>query len=92
MENINLVIGQPYLVKHFGGQKKVRRIYKGEETGVLNIKRYVFSGKVSKDVKCEVTYSKSGAIKFFQWRGTSKVPAQEVSIPYYDLKVVEPVS
>ena len=54
MENVQLIKGQPYMVKHTGGIKAVRRIYRGEETGVCDIKRFVFSAKVKKGVFAEV--------------------------------------
>lgn len=96
MENVQLIKGQPYMVKHTGGIKAVRRIYRGEETGVLNIQRFVFSSKVKKGVFAEVdeVTDKDGnktGVCFYKWENTQTVPAQEISIPYYDLKQVTPI-
>jgi hypothetical protein len=46
---IELIKGQPYMVKHRGSLKSTRRVYRGEEIGVCNIKRYVFSSKVKRE-------------------------------------------
>ena len=35
MNNIELIKGKSYMVKHRGGLKAVRRVYKGDEVGVL---------------------------------------------------------
>lgn len=93
MQNSQLILGQPYMVKHIGGIKAVRRIYRGEESGVLNIKRFVFSAKVRKGVFAivEEQTNENGdktGVCFYHWKNTRKVPRQEISIPYYDLKQV----
>lgn len=90
MNNIELIKGKSYMVKHRGGLKAVRRVYKGDEVGVLDIKRFVFSAKVNKGVYAvveEVT-DKNGnktGVRFITWKNTQTIPKQEVSIPYYDL-------
>ena len=97
MENIELIKGHPYMVKHHGGKKAVRRIYRGEETGVLDMKRLVFTAKVNKGVFAVVDEQtndkgeKTG-ICFYHWKNTQSVPVQEISIPYYDLKDIKPIS
>lgn len=95
--NLNLIPGKPYMVKYRGGNKKVRRIYKGEEVGVCDMKRFVFSSKVNKNVyaEVEVQTDKDGqptGVRFFKWKNTQNVPAQEVSIPHYDLLQVESIN
>lgn len=89
-ENLNLEIGKKYFVTHINNKKKVKRIYKGTEQRFGNILCFVFTAKVNKDVKCTVTYSKSGDIKFFKWSGVGLNVPNEISIPYYDLRKVEP--
>lgn len=85
------------MVKHTGGLKAVRRIYRGEEVGVCDIKRFVFSAKVKKGVFAEVEEctdnegNKTG-VCFYHWKNTNKVPAQEISIPYYDIKQIKPIN
>lgn len=97
MNNVQLIKGQPYMVKHTGGVKAVRRIYRGEETGVCDIKRFVFSAKVKKGVFAEVEEqtdkdgNKTG-VCFYKWKNTQTVPAQEISIPYYDLKQITAIN
>lgn len=96
MDNVQLIKGQPYMVKHHGGIKAVRRIYRGEEKGILDIQRFVFSSKVKKGVFAEVEEAadkngnKTGVV-FYHWKNTQTVPAQEISIPYYDLKEIKPI-
>ena len=97
MNNVQLIKGQPYMVKHTGGIKAVRRIYRGEETGVCDIKRFVFSAKVRRGVFAEVEEqtdkdgNKTG-VCFYHWKNTQTIPAQEISIPYYDLKQITPIN
>ena len=96
MDNLKLIKGQPYMVKHTGALKAARRIYRGEETGVLGIKRFVFSSRVGKGVFAEVEEqtdkegNKTG-VCFYHWKNTQTIPAQEISIPYYDLKQITPI-
>ena len=93
MNEVKLIKGQPYMVKHTGAIKSVRRIYRGEEMGVCGIKRFVFSAKVKKGVFAEVEEQtdKNGnktGVCFYRWKNTHTVPKQEISIPYYDLKQI----
>ena len=94
MNQLKLIKGQPYMVKHRGGVKSTRRIYRGEETGVLGINRLVFSAKVKKGVYVviEEVKDKDGnktGVCFYHWKNTQTVPAQEISIPSYDLIKIE---
>lgn len=89
MENLNLVKGKAYLVKHYGGKKRVRRIYKGEEMRFDSIKCFVFSSKVSKDLTVTHRETEDTESFTFHLNGTAKAPNQEVSIPYYDLLEVK---
>lgn len=92
---LNLIIGRPYLVKHRGGKFFVRRIYKGEEVGICNIKAFIFSAKVKKGVFVEYTeqVDKDGnktGVCFYTWKNTQSIPRQEIAVPYYDLLQVIP--
>lgn len=94
---IELIKGQPYMVKHRGSVKSTRRIYRGEEIGVCNIKRFVFSSKVKKGVFAEVeeVKDKDGnktGVCFYTWKNTQSVPCQEISIPFYDIIQVTPIN
>jgi len=61
---------------------KARRVYKGEEIRFDKVLCYVFSSRVGKDVTCKVTS------EGYNWSG-KRIPASELSIPYYDLISVE---
>ena len=81
METIKLEIGKHYMVKHSKQGRFVRRFFKGTEGRFKGeILCYVFSSRIDKSVKVE--YNKKE--KVFTMFG-SKTPAQEISIPFYDL-------
>jgi hypothetical protein len=92
-KQLALVKGLPYLVKirPSKGKKSLRvlRIYKGEETGILKIKRFVFTSKVPRGAYAIVKETKN-TISFEYKNFGGKFPAQEISIPYYDLISVQP--
>jgi hypothetical protein len=94
---IELIKGQPYMVKHRGSLRATRRIYKHEEVGVCNIKRYVFSAKVKNGVYADVeeVTNKNGVktgVCFFRYKNTQTLPSQEISIPYYDIIEISPIN
>jgi len=79
-QEIFLKRGRHYLVKHYGSSKFVRRFFKGYEKRFDSILCYVFSSKIDK--KLEIIWDDKD--KTFTIRG-NKLPAQEISIPFYDL-------
>ena len=90
-QGIMVVEGYHYIVEHERpileketnpNPVKARRVYKGEERRFGKILCYVFSSKVDKDVTCKVTS------EGLEWSG-KRIPASEISIPYYDLLSVE---
>lgn len=87
----NLIEGQPYMVKHYKGEKAVRRIFRGTEKRFGDIDCFVFSSKVKKGVFAEVEHAGNG-VRFFKWKNTQTVPRQEVSIPFYDLIQATPIN
>jgi len=87
-ENVKLIKGKPYMVKLKTGDR-VRRIFKYEETGILEIKRFVFTSRVPRGTYAEVEEKEDGT--YFTWKNfKKKFPAQEISVPYYDLVSVTP--
>jgi len=90
MNDLNLVIGTAYNVKHINNKQTVRRIFKGTEKRFDLITCYVFTGKVGKNVSLVVEPTKNPDMNFFHWKGVKHVP-NEISIPYYDIRKVEPV-
>lgn len=81
---INLVYGCQYLVKHFGGKKFVRRIYKGDEMRFDKIKCLVFSSSVNANAYALIEFL-SGGRKQITYKNTNKIPISEISIPFYDV-------
>lgn len=88
IDSATLIKGQPYMVKHFNGNKTVRRVYRGTEQRFGNIECLVFTSKVGKNVFAEVQENPNG-VTFWKWRNTQTVPAQDVSIPYYDVVTIQ---
>jgi hypothetical protein len=80
---MNLTQGAKYRVTHKGSTGKVTRalrVFKWEESRFGSIRCWVFTSRVSRDVRATFdaetqTLSMSGR----------RLPAQELSIPYYDL-------
>lgn len=92
-----LIRGNAYMVKHRGGQKYTRRIFRGTEEGVLEMQRLVFTAKVKKNVYAiiEEVKDKDGkpnGVTFWKWKNTQSVPSQEISIPYFDILEIKPTN
>jgi len=93
-QELELIKGKPYMVKHEHNKQAVRRIFKGTEKRFDEILCYVFTGKVSKKVSVEVKYglnydhANDEGVAFWHWRG-AKHPPSEISIPFYNLKSID---
>ena len=68
--DIELIKGAHYLVKHEHNKQQVRRIFRGIEYRFDNIPYYVFTGKVSKNVSVDIEPTNNPDINF--WRRSTK--------------------
>ncbi len=94
---IELTKGKPYMVKHRGGDKFTRRVFRGIEEGVLNMQRLVFTSKVKRNVYAIIdeVIGKDGqpnGVCFWKWVNTQSVPNQEISIPYFDIIEIKTIN
>lgn len=79
-----LVKGKNYAVVHAGAKQTTRRIFKGVESGILDIPFLVFTTKVNKEATATITDDgKTITTRYHNLKHRS-LP-NELIIPYYDI-------
>ena len=81
MEISKLEQGKIYMVRHTGGKRAVRRVFKWTETRFKSIPCAVFTAKIDK----AITASFDGENVTISAPCFKRFPFQEISIPEYDL-------